>query len=138
MKRNFWTILLLSVLLISAAKIKTVRLTVINKSGLPVEIAFTGKYLENSYYLRVPEGDRTSSTIKHIDLVPDLYSMNIYYVELWDPVYGYDCTSGGKSVKITHNTRLTFLGCAYPTPNNGEPPSILKYPSGGGRGKRGR
>lgn len=138
MKRKtllFLILALSSLTLVSAATVKTVRLTVINKSGLPVEISLKGRNLENSYYVRVPEGDRSSPYEKNVDLVPDLYSMSIYYIELWDPVYGYDCTQGGKSVEILHNTRLTFLGCTEVAPNNGEPPSILKYPSGGRRGR---
>lgn len=138
MKRNLIIILLLSTLLIGASPVRTVRLTVVNKSGLPVEISLTGQYLENTYYLRVPEGDRLFPAEKHIDLIPDQYSMRIYYIELWDPVYGYDCTEGGKSVPILHATRLTFLGCTYATPNNGEPPAILKYPGGARSGRRGR
>lgn len=138
MKRKLLILLvLLSLSLISAKSVKTVRLTVINKSGLPVEISLTGRYLENTYYVRVPEGDKLFPAEKVVDLIPDMYTMSIFYIELWDPVYGYDCTQGGKSVEILQSTRLTFLGCTYTAPNNGEPPSILKYPSGGG-GRRGR
>lgn len=135
-----WIILALSLVLVSAKKppIKTVRLTIINKSGLPVEISLAGKNLEFSYYVRVPEGDRIYPYEYWVDVIPDTYSMQIYYKELWDPVYGYDCTEGGKSADITHTTRLTFLGCTYTPPNNGEPPSILKYPQGAGRGRGGR
>jgi hypothetical protein len=136
MKRKILTLLLLSLLLIGASPVRTVRLTVVNKSGLPVDVSLTGKYLENTYYLRVPEGDKLFPEEKHIDLIPDMYSMSIYYVEFWDPVYGYDCTEGGKSVAITHSTRLTFLGCTYTPPNNGEPPAMLKYPQGAGGGGR--
>lgn len=136
MKRTYWSILLLSMLLVSAKPIKTVRLMIVNKSGLPVEVSLTGQYLEQSYYLRVPKGDRLNPAEYHADVVPDIYSLQIYYKELWDPVYGYDCTQGGKTAEVLHSTRLTFLGCNYNTPNNGEPPSILKYPQGaGGRGR---
>ena len=138
-KRKFWIILVLSLLLVGAKKppVRTVRLTIVNKSGLPVEISLTGKNLEYSYYVRVPEGDRIYPSEYWVDVIPDTYSMLIYYKELWDPVYGYDCTEGGKSAEINHATRLTFLGCTYSPPNRGEQPSILKYPQGGRCGGRG-
>jgi len=137
MKRKIWIILVLSLLLIGAKPFRTVRLTVVNKSGLPVEISLAGQYLEYTYYLRVPEGDRLFPTEYHVDVVPDSYTMQIYYKELWDPVYGYDCTGGGKTAELTHATRLTFLGCTYTPPNNGES-AMLKYPQGAGRARRPR
>ena len=73
---------------------------------------------------------QTSPTEGVVDVVPDDYSFKIYYVELWDPVYGAECGEGSNYAQVTHNTRLMVLECSNKTPNNGEPPAILKYPEG--------
>ena len=135
------SLLLLSLLVIftmgaSSAGIRLVRLTVINKSGLDIEISLTGNYEEEFYYLRVPEGDRTSPTEVVFTVIPDEYSSQLYYVELWDPVYGYTCTSESKILDITRNTRLVVTECDQDAPNAGEPPAITKY--GAVQVKRGR
>jgi hypothetical protein len=127
-------ILILALAALGAKSIRTVRVTVINKSGMPVEVRLTGTYQEEIYYLRLPEGDRTSPTLGVVDVLPDEYSFEIFYVELWDPVYGTKCGEGSNYAEVTHSTRLTVLECSNSTPNNGEPPSILKYPAGRGRG----
>jgi hypothetical protein len=118
---------------LGAAGLKTVRVTLVNKSGMPVEVRLTGKYQEHIYYVRLAEGDRTQPAEAVVDVIPDQYSMEIFYIELWDPVYGYTCGSGKQSAEVSHSARLTVLECAYQTPNNGEPPAILKYPQGAGR-----
>jgi hypothetical protein len=97
---------------------------------MPVEVSLTGRVQEKTYYVRLPEGDRTSPTEGVVDVVPDDYSFKIYYVELWDPVYGAECGEGSNYAQVTHNTRLMVLECSNKTPNNGEPPAILKYPEG--------
>lgn len=127
-------ILLLALTALGADKLRTVRLTVINKSAMPVEVQLTGKHQEEIYYVRLPEGDRTMPTEAVVDVVPDEYSFRIYYVELWDPVYGNECGEGSNVADVIHSARLTILPCLHSTPNNGEPPAILKYPEGRGRG----
>lgn len=129
MRKSFLMVTLLSILLIGASTepVKLIRLTVINKAGLGIEISMTGKYQEGSYYLRVPEGDRSSPTLKVFTIIPDIYSMQVYYDELWDPVYGYSCSSRSQSVDATRTTKIVFLECTLSPPNVGEPPSIIKF-----------
>jgi hypothetical protein len=126
-------ILLLAITSLGSVSVKTVRVTVINKSGMPVDVRMTGAYEEKIYYLRLAEGDRSFPTEAYADVVPDKYSFEIFYVELWDPVYGSKCGEGSNNADVTHSTRLTVLECSNKTPNNGEPPAILKYPEGKGR-----
>jgi hypothetical protein len=125
-------ILLLALSALAAGEFRTVRVTVVNKSGMPVDVSLTGRVQENIYYVRLPEGDRTSPSEAVVDIVPDDYSFKIYYIELWDPVYGSECGEGSNYAQVTHSTRLTVLECSNKTPNNGEPPNILKYPQGPG------
>ena len=109
---------LLSLFLIGTGpkRIKLIRLTVVNKSGLSVEIALTGKikfnpYLTNTYYLRIPKNYTPIKVTKEFTIVPDTYSLHFYYLELWDPVYGTHCRSQTLSVEAYHNTRIVVPIC---------------------------
>jgi len=109
------------------------RLTIINKSDMAIEISMTGKELEEKYYLRIPEGSHQFPVEKEFDILADTYSSSIYYVELWDPVYGASCTDKSQTLELTHNVRVTVLPCEITPPNGGEPTHILKY---AGRNRR--
>ena len=69
----------------SSESIRLVRLTIVNKSGLDVEINLTGEEGENFYYLRVPEGDRSFPTEMMFTIIPDTYASLPYYVVLGIP-----------------------------------------------------
>lgn len=133
-----WILLLLALLslfLIGAVPFRSalIRLTVVNKSGREVDISLNGRDLEYFYYLTVAEGDGLSPTVQVFTVVPDTYTSQLYFVELWDPVYGYYCNSKSQAIDLTHNVRLTVLPCDRTPPNGGEAPSILKY---GGRNRK--
>ena len=85
----------------------------------------TGQEDENLfYYLRIPAGESGVFTI-----VPAVYKMTPYYLELWDPVYGDTCSDpGSKTLYAQRNIRLTFHSCqkTIPRQNAGEP-TQLKY-----------
>ena len=129
MRKMLLIISLLAVLGIAAssAYTKLYRLTIINKSGMEMAIGLLGEDDNNQYYLRVPAGDRRSPTETIFTLVPDTYSINAYYIEPWDPVYGYTCNDpGGKTLVAERNIRLTFTECNY-TPRNGGEPTMWKF-----------
>jgi hypothetical protein len=131
----------LTLVFLTASRIspRLVRLTVVNKSGLALEIRLTGTCDENSYYLRVPEGDRFLPMVKEFTIIPDTYQVQPYYVQIWDPVYGYDCNDpGAKRIDMMHNTRILIDECTRTLPNSGEAPSMVKFGGAGGRGRRGR
>lgn len=132
MKRSTIIISLLALLLISAngLPIRLVRLTIVNKSGFPLEIRLTNEEDSNSfYYLRLDEGDRSNPIEKIFTIIPGRYLMQPYYIELWDPVYGYSCSEPGSRILYAErNIRITILECDYSVPrfNLGEP-TIWKY-----------
>ncbi len=138
MKRTWVVIglLTLTLALAMSGSVRLIRMTIINKSGLDVEIELTGSCEENTdyyhYYLRVSEGDRRSPTEMVFTVFPDIYKMSVYYVELWDPVYGTDCSSRSQTVDATHNVKVVVSECTWTPPNAGEP-SMLKL---GGAGTR--
>jgi hypothetical protein len=132
-------LVLLALLLVGAAPFKVLmlkRLTVINKSGMELELELTGTCDENWYYLHVPEGTHMDPSTTVFTITPDVYSMTANYIELWDPVYGYTCgDTSSHSVDVTRNVRIVILECNLKPPNGGEP-SMIKL--GGASGRRGR
>ena len=106
---------------------RLVRLTVTNKSGRAIEMRLSGSCLEEFYYLRIPEGDRFSPAEMVFTVTPDIYASSIYYVELWDPVYGNQCSMKGQSLDVRHNVHLIVFECESTPVNAGEPPAIVKY-----------
>jgi hypothetical protein len=139
MKKKILLILLALALVftsLGAAPMRLVRLKVINKSAMKIEISLTGKNLEYFYYLHVPEGTRLSPAEQDYTIVPDTYSSSVYFVELWDPVYGHKCTDKAQTLDVRRNVVMIVFACAFTPPNAGEPPWLVKY---GGRAiKRGR
>jgi hypothetical protein len=113
--------------------IRLIRLTVVNKSGLALEMSLTGDLEDNDYYLRVPKGTPLAPFTQVFTIIPDDYAVTIYHVEFWDPVYGFDCSSRSISIDATHNSRLVVPVCTYSPPNSGEP-SMAKLGGAGGRG----
>jgi hypothetical protein len=131
MKNNILRIILILILaLISAATlpVKKIQLTIVNKSGLPMEYKIEGKNDSSDiyYYLRVPEGDRNNPAEQIFTIYQGEYTMTAYYVELWDPVYGYACSSSSKTLYASRNIRLVFGECDQ-TPRNPGEPSMLKF-----------
>ncbi len=134
-KKKLLVIFLLTLFSIGASTppIRLSKLTIINKSGRDIEINLTGKYEENTYYLRIPKGDYIFPTEKIFTLIPDTYTTKLYYVELWDPVYGYSCSSKSQTLELTRNVRVIVLPCDRTPANRGEPPALVKYGGGGQR-----
>jgi hypothetical protein len=122
---------LLSLLLVATCPkpTKLIRLTVVNKSGLPVEIGLTGSVIDkynqhNTYYLRIQKNDPLGDMIREFTIIPDKYSMRFYYVELWDPVYGTRCNAASQTVEAYHNVRVVVPVCTIRPPNKGEPSQV--------------
>ncbi len=139
MKKKILLVLLVVILALTslgATPIRLARLKVINKSGRKIEISLTGKYREKFYYLHIPEGTRLTPMEQDFTLIPDTYSSSVYYVELWDPVYGNQCNTKGQSLDISHNVVLIVLACNLTPANAGETAALVKL--GGRPTKKGR
>lgn len=103
------------------------RLTIINKSGMPLAVQLVGQTQEQFYYLTVAAGDRQQPTEKSFTLVGDLYFVRPFYLETYDPVYGFQCGPAPITrLFLTHNTRLTFIECGRRPGTRGEP-GYMKY-----------
>jgi hypothetical protein len=94
---------------------------------MDIEVKLTGETETNFYYLRIPAGDRQIPTERVFTIIPDKYRMQVYYIELWDPVYGSTCGSAPtETYYALRNTRITFLECDVTPKSKGEP-SMVKY-----------
>ena len=130
MKRALFAFAMVSLLLISAKPVRLVRFTIVNKAGMPIAVRMEGEELEQFYYLRLPEGDAATPAVQTFTLVPDTYSLQVYYLELWDPVYGASCTDAtAPALELNRNTQMVFLECGVSPPRQGES-SLLKFGSG--------
>ncbi len=140
MKKILIIITLLSLLLISADRpTDTIRLTIINKSGMDIAVQLRSRTIEaiNSkdvlrgefYYLPVAEGSREAPNVKVFDIQQDTYAMQLLYVETYDPVYGYECTTPAPNTLIARNNiRLVVLPCGFnPRPQAVGERTMRKY-----------
>jgi hypothetical protein len=136
-KKNIFILLVLGFCLLgsSPTATKLARLTVINKSGRAIELSLTGQDTEAFYYLRIPEGTRQVPNEKIFTIARDTYVSSLFYVELWDPVYGASCSTKAQVLDVNHNVTLIVFDCEITPPNAGDPPSVVKY--GGHTSRRG-
>jgi hypothetical protein len=128
MKKVLLLTSILALMLVGADPSGLVRLTLINKSGMEIAIALHSKTDDlRIYYLPVPEGDREEPATKVYTILRDSYYMQMYYIDTYDPVYGFKCNVQPPNSLIAHrNLRVIFLECDKLAPNPGEP-SMMKY-----------
>jgi hypothetical protein len=133
MSRRFWFALVLLIplgLLTAASKeVKLVRLSVINKGPLPLGLRLQSQDSELFYYLTVPGGGSKEFPVeKEFTVQTGTYNLLVNYIEYYDPVYGFQCSSSAMRLNITSNSRLVFLPCGQRPPNSGEPTQWKFWP----------
>ena len=121
---------IMALFLMGAKPTKTalVRLTIVNKSWVELFIHLDNlatNYEDNVIYnFTIPEGDHESPTVREFAINRDVYDVQVYYVETWDPVYGYTIcgNSTGKTQLIANRQhRWVFTECSRERPRPGEP-----------------
>jgi hypothetical protein len=102
---------------------KQYELRVINRSGVKVEIKLTGISDENAfYYLHVPKGDVEMPYEKTFAIDSGDYKMQVYFIEIYDPVYGYSCRSASAAtLQMTRQVEVFINSCNARPRNHGEP-----------------
>ncbi len=128
MKKILALIALLALVTVAADKVRTFRLTVINKSEKPIAIRLFGTEDEDHlYYLNIPEGSRDVPQVSEFDIASDFYNMQLYFIETWDPIYGFSCRQPLPNILVmARNVRIVVLPCNQ-TPGNPGEPSMRKY-----------
>lgn len=140
LKKIIYLLPLLSLLLMGATKSRErVVFTIINKSGRDIAISLKGKdrvcinkcdsYKGEIYYLPVPTGDNHNPSVKAFELERNTYGMQLYYIQTWDPVYGYKCPIPlPNTLSANRDLRLTVLPCTQTPKNKGiGEPTMWKY-----------
>jgi len=147
-KKVVWMVPLLALVLMGADRNRSHRpipeaagytgtneLLVINKSDMPIEMTLTGQDTDSFYVLRVPAADLNGVAQQIFEVAQDTYTSSVWYVEIYDPVYGYSCSSKSMELPVYRNVRVTVTGCDHTVRGRSEPPSILKYGASGRRGR---
>lgn len=123
MKKIVLLIAVLSMILVASSEpYPTIRFTVVNKSGMDIAVQLRSKAKpcakcadtteSRFYYLTVLEGTREKPTEKTFIIDRDTYGMQLFYIETWDPVYGFECGSTTPNALLaTRNIRMTVLPC---------------------------
>ena len=128
---------LLAMFLVSAEPVDLIRFEIINKSGMEIAVRLNGVSYpclnkndvskSKFYYLPVPEGSKELPYAKIYTIERDTYAMQVFYLETYDPVYGFRCTQPPPNMlKAVRNTRVTIGDCKT-LPINGGEPSMRKY-----------
>jgi len=127
MKKALLILSFLSTLLIGAdIQNNTARFTIVNKTGMDIAVQLTNFETDPEdklfYYLKVEAGDDGAPSTKAFDIEKDSYLLQLFYLETYDPVYGYKCdTEQPTKLFLFRNTRLTFLPCGFDACSPGEP-----------------
>ncbi len=107
---------------------KLIRFTVVNKSTFPIEMRLIGANYDQMYYLRIPEGSKEFPAEKVFTITPDIYTFQVFYVEYWDPVYGFECGALGSRIDASRNVQLSVHHCNAKIIGIGEYP-FIKFPA---------
>ncbi len=122
MKKRLLVALIASVLMIAAESMNTVNLTVINKSEVDIGLMLNSVTDEDRwYYFTIPSGypdepkeGKENYTEQTYEIVWDVYTSAAYFMEPYDPVYGYpNCGNKtiGSRLVATHNVKLVYKAC---------------------------
>lgn len=124
-KKVLLVIAIMSLALTGAGAPRTVELTIVNKSGMEIAVNLVEANQYRAYYLHVDEGTKSVPKKEVFAIERAEYTMNVYYIQIYDPVYGYECDQPGSSTwEAIRNLRITVLPCDAPAANRGERPLI--------------
>jgi hypothetical protein len=129
MKKIAWLLALLLILIGADEPVRLVKFTAINKAEIPIAVQLIGQSKDYKfyYYLQVPEGSREDPEERTFTIGADYYFMRVFYVETYDPVYGFTCNQAAPNQLLAaHNIRVVFLPCDQLPPNAGEA-TMRKY-----------
>ena len=102
--------ILASTLLMAAAPLRLVRLTVINKSGHTIYMKLEGLKSEQFYYLTIPKGTKSSPNESTYTLVQDVYDRTTWYGPGDGDCEGWKTTG---ELFMTKHIKINFIPCGY-------------------------
>jgi hypothetical protein len=123
MKNKYLLVILIaSVFAMASNSMRTVDLTVINKSEVDIGLMLSSMTDDDRWYYftipngypDAPQGSEDNYTERHYEIVWDVYTSVAYFMEPYDPVYGYP-NCGNKAVGsrliATHSVKLVYKPC---------------------------
>ena len=121
-----FVLMAVALLLIAGDVQKMGRLIIINRSGFPLGLLLTSQEEDpdarDIYYLSIPEGSPNAVVERQFELPQREYKMVVYYLETWDPVYGFECASpAGAVFTLRAHQQISIFPCGQKAKNRGEP-----------------
>ncbi len=114
-------LVLYAIWFIKPTPISPVTLKVINRSGMEIALQLDGAVLGESYYFKVPKGDKQQEIEVSYSVQRDDYYIQLYFLENYDPVYGKKCSeSSAVWYPLQSQRTITILPCNEVMSNNGE------------------
>jgi len=121
-KIHLLVILVASILSIASESMRTVDLTVINKSEVDIGLMLTSLTDEDRwYYFTIPngypdepQGSTPNYTERNFEIAWDYYTSVAYFMEPYDPVYGYPLCGNqtiASRLDATHSIKLVYNSC---------------------------
>lgn len=120
-------IAILAMCLLGAKGAKVSTLTLINKSGMSVNVSILANDLSKNYFLNMPVGTRTSPYVTKLTVVSDSYRMRVFWLGENDPTTGQQCRSSRTArLQANRNIRIVITECDRREIRPGEP-SMYKF-----------
>ncbi len=126
MRKLFFILAILSIVLTAASPVNPARLTIVNKASKKVEVKLVAADDSGAYNFLVDKGSKDFPSETVFVIEKGQYSMSVHYVEIYDPVYGYTCEDVESTLVAKRNIRVVILECNQTPPNSGEG-SLMKY-----------
>lgn len=127
MRLRLTIIAILALLLMGAKGTKLTTITLVNKSGLSVNVSLLADDLSKNYFLNLPKGDRDQPYVTKLTVVQDTYRMRVYWLGEKDPATGNPCRYGRQSSLVAgRNMRIIITECDRRRIQRGEP-TIYKF-----------
>jgi hypothetical protein len=131
MRKFLLLIAVLNIFLLGARGVKTFRLTVVNKSDKKIAVKLVEQEYKRAYNLTVESGRKNTPQETDFAVEKGIYTMNVYYDMIYDPVYGYECDQPGSSqLFMFRKMRVTVVECSKTPSNKGDFP-LIKYDNWG-------
>jgi hypothetical protein len=127
MKFRLALLAILALFLVSAKGDPTATLTIVNKSGMSLNVSILAEDLSKNYFFNMPTGTRKAPTVTTITIPRDLYRMRVYWLEERDPTTYLPCRSSKSSQLVAQRkTRIVITECDRRKIPRGEP-GIYKF-----------
>jgi hypothetical protein len=122
MKLRLTLIAILALFLLGAKGAKVSTLTLVNKSGMSVNVSILANDLSKNYFLNIPEGSRTSPYTTKVTIISDTYRMRVFWLGDKDPATGGPCrVSHTAQLVAERNIRIVINECNERNIPVGEP-----------------